>query len=517
MRFLSPCLLQNFFALWPIFCVERNERNSLRWCRDNGVVWDRNVCRAAVEVGDVNMLRFTVEQGCHLLGTINNPFLHTMDEMYESACRGLHVDVLRFLKTCEVDVFDWNDQEVVNFGMFRICKKRPHLRAEEAAFVRELLNICESASISYTHLGTIASLGFAHVDLLRGSLDKLVGYPDTSDIEQDDRFSVVNGAAESGSIELFDLLVEEGFPVDEDGALSSCLRGGSMALLRALVDRGMGWKKEAEFDAFEVAVREDRLEDIQECVAIPTGGAVVSGLTGFWLCIQAAEHAALRVLRFGLEQWWVEENDPNGRICVSAVMSGEVEAVKIAFESGRAPLGGRSFQKAISERRGEIVEYILSVVGCPEVSTTASALHYALFYGNLEMVKLLVRLEVATFTPDLIPHLISWDKAEQVEWGLQQTGGEFADEVLIHCAEYGCPRTLDLLYTRVDRERWQRVFPELMSVAKSALLDSDGSDDDICPCGDSDALDENIKRDHEKKNMVEWLERTGTCVESEVS
>lgn len=410
-----------------------------------------DVCSAAAGAGDLEMLKLTVETDCHLMGG--------NIDVYCSAASGRHAHVLRWLSECEVSKFKWDEQAAFDTALQQYIADTD----DKAAFYREVLDICETASISYIQMRRIAGLGVDHLDMLEANLVRLEGYPNTNNEEYpyERRRDVVNSALASGSLETFDFLVEKGFPVDESQVLSICLACGHMDLLRTLMERdGRRWSEGSHTQGFLKAAHEDRLEDLEACMAQPGHSFRWDSVFGGRLCARAAYGGALRVLKVGLVK--TSKTHLSDDICSSAVKSGKLDIVKVAVEGG-APLSPSCI---IEVGCLDILKYLVAV-GCPTPGFDETYPIVSCAEGQLDVIKYLVSSKIVEVSPTLVERVmcLSDEMYEIVEWCLGVCGDEFRDQALTEAAENMDPDVLNLLYTRVDEERWKRVYPTMLGSA----------------------------------------------------
>lgn len=320
-----------------------------RWCREKDLKWTNEACLAAARSGHLDTLKYLVEEGCNLMGEQLN--------IYNSAARGGHAHVLRYLSECDVVNFVWDSQEA--FQKAVACKFQSVMG--KAEFLTEILDICKDAYISVNDLTRFIRLGRKYFCLVERHFVRVKGYPNSIDLEELATPSmVVDVAVEMGSIYMVDWLMGKGFPCDDDTILSCALQFGHMGLLTTLISRGRKWTESSDRRGFQVAAAENRVDDIETCMAQPGGDTIFENGRGGDLCSKAAESGASRALRFALENTKGRKDDD---ICLNAVQTGKLEVVKVAVEGG-APLSSKCADSAVEGWDDKILEYLL-VSECP--------------------------------------------------------------------------------------------------------------------------------------------------------
>jgi hypothetical protein len=407
------------------------------------------VCRAAAAAGDLAMLKYSIDWGCHDRGG--------MIGIYNNAIPRGHAHILRWLSRCEVSKFKWDNQKVLDRALRYY---EGEVVDEKAAFFREVLDICELSYLTYEHLRLIVSLGPAHFDLLRENLVRVEGYPSVDHAGNDQVDTAVRRALVHGSLLAFDLLVAEGFPVDDNTVLSYCLESGDMGMLQTLLERGdgMAWSVDSSRRGFRVAARSGRLEDVRACMKQPGGSVIFGNGNGSDLCAWSASSGVYEMLAFALAN--TLKSSLGTPVCSGAVESGDLSIVKLAVRGG-APLSTRCTAAAIEGGHVEILEYLI-FVGCPMAD---DPFRIACLHEQLPILRLLVSSNIVPVSYHLVETALvdsDEDTLPVIEWCLEVCD-EFRDEAMFAAAERNLLEALKLFYAKVDEARWKWVFPAVLS------------------------------------------------------
>lgn len=415
-----------------------------RWCREKDFKWTNEACLAAARSGHLDTLKYLVEEGCNLVGEQLN--------IYNSAARGGHAHVLRYLSECDVVKFVWDSQKSFQKAVARSFRSV----SGKADFLAEVLDICEDAYISVDDLIRFILLGRKHFRLVEKYFVRVKGYPNIDLEELANPSMVVDAAVEMGSIYMVYWLLGKGFPCDDDTVLSCALQFGHLELLTTLISRGVKWTESSDRRGFQVAATENRVDDIETCMAQPGGGTIFENGRGGDLCSKAAESGASRARRFALEQTKGHKDDD---ICWNAVQTGKLEVVKVAVE-GRAPLSSNCADSAVEGWDERILEYLI-VSECP---IGDDPFDLAANCDHDDMLNTLVSCKVLPVSPALVEGVVASESCELVEWALEVCD-IVSDETLFRAAELFDHEPLKLLYTKVHDAQWRKVYPKLLCKA----------------------------------------------------
>lgn len=225
-----------------------------------------------------------------------------------------------------------------------------------------------------------------------------------------------------------------------------------MGLLTTLISRGRKWTESSDRRGFQVAAAENRVDDIETCMAQPGGGTIFRNGRGEDLCSKAAESGASEALKFALKKTMGHKDD----IYWNAVQTGKLEVVKVAVEGG-APLSSKCVASAVEGWDERILEYLI-VLECP---IEDDPFELAAKCEHDDMFNTLVSCKVLPVSPALVQGVVASESCELIEWALGVCD-KISDETLFRADELFDQEPLKLLYTKVDETRWRKVYPNLL-------------------------------------------------------
>lgn len=405
-------------------------------------------CTYAAEHGHLEALEHIVKTGFD--GGQDPPSSQLVPSLRAAGSGQAHV--LRYLSEKNIDGFLWDEQHVFNGAVQFFNGKSLD---ERAAFMTEMLDICETAFVSSFALKRLVLLGPKYFHLVKDNFVRVEGYPNEIDF---DVSWIVDASLSTGSIEAFDWLSGKGYAVDESTVLSTALQYGHMEMLDTLLSRGRSWNDECSRVGFRVAASEDRLQDIQTCMSQSGGETIFGGGRGSDLCCASAEKGALKTLRFSLEKTTGHKGED---ICSHAAKSGDLGVVKLVVEKWGIPLSENCIVCAVEGWDWHLLEYLVGQ-GCP-IPDDRFALANMCMHDH--MLDSLISCKILPTSPSLVEGVISASNScELLEWALGICG-TISDTALIDAVETSMIPFLKIVYTKVDEERWKKIYPKLLQEA----------------------------------------------------